>query len=173
MMSDSDWAGNSATRKSASCGALQIGGCTVACFARGQNAISHSSCEAEFYAAVMTTAEACHVQQIVAWSGLVLRVMLLLDSSAARRALHRQGVGRMRHMEVKSLWIQSLVAEGRLLLNKISSQDNISDIGTKPLPGARFVKLRTLLGLVSVSIGQVSSARVTVETSDATPEGRR
>eukprot|EP00975_Prorocentrum_lima_P028758 6041990-Prorocentrum_lima.AAC.1 len=72
MMSDSDWAGNEKTRKSASCGTLAVAGCTLAVVARGQQVISHSSCEAEFYAAVMTVAEGCHLQQVLAWMGLPL-----------------------------------------------------------------------------------------------------
>jgi len=54
----------------------------------------------------------------------------------------------MRHMEVKTLWIQELVLKGRLLVTKISTSENTADIGTKPLPAVQFCKLRDLIGLL-------------------------
>ena len=147
LWSDSDWAGDTVTRKSASCGVIAVGGCHLAVIARGQHVISHSSCEAEFYAAVMTVAEGAHLQEVCAWFGLVLRMTLDMDSSAARRALSRDGVGRMRHMAVKTLWVQQLVKQGALLVGRIPGEDNPADIGAKPLPAARFAMLRGAIGI--------------------------
>ena len=39
---------------------------------------------------------------------------ILTDSSAARGILARQGVGKVRHLEVKTLWVQDLVKKKRL-----------------------------------------------------------
>ena len=120
LRSDSDWAGDKGTRKSATCGVIRVAECTLAAFARGQAVLSQSSCEAEVYAGVTTVAEGAHIQQILGWAGLPLRLKLGMDSSAARSAMSRRGVGRMRHMEVKVLWIQDMVFKGRLLLEKVA-----------------------------------------------------
>eukprot|EP00975_Prorocentrum_lima_P021809 4595112-Prorocentrum_lima.AAC.1 len=58
------------------------------------------------------------------------------DASAARRAMHRRGVGRMRHMQVKTLWVQEMVQKGRLLVAKVATSENVADVGTKPLATA-------------------------------------
>ena len=96
------------------------------------------------------------IQQVCAWLGLPLRMFLVMDASAACRAVSRDGVGRMRHMEVKTLWIQQLVKSGALLIGRVDGEENTSDIGTKPLPAARFAQLRAAIGiqLVSVALAQ-------------------
>ena len=148
VSTDSDWAGETQHRKSSSCAVLQAAACTLTCISRGQGVRSQSSTEAEIYGAVMGVMEACHLQQLLAWMGEPLRLRLSLDSSAARSAVLRRGVGRIRHLEVKVLWIQDLTNAGRLVVDKIKGTENVADIGTKPLPGPTFVKLRAMLGLM-------------------------
>lgn len=67
-----------------------------------------------------------------------MSLRLRSDSSAARGLCHRQGVGRIRHMDAKYLWIQDCVKRGEAKLSKIDGEENPADIGTKPLTAARI-----------------------------------
>ena len=58
-------------------------------------------------------------------------VELATDSSAAKSFASRRGLGRNRHVEVKWLWLQSAVAQGRFKLLKILGSQNPADVCTK------------------------------------------
>ena len=55
-----------------------------------------------------------------------------MDASAARGVFLRQGVGKVRHLQVKQLWLQEDVAAGDLTIVKIPRVDNCSDALTHP-----------------------------------------
>lgn len=147
VFTDSDWAGDRRTRKSASCAVLVVEDCVLAVICRGQAVRAQSSAEAEAYAAVMGAKEAIHLQELLAWMGEPVRIRLRMDSSAGRSVLLRRGVGRIRHLEVKVLWIQDETARGRLLIDKVPGDQNTADIGTKPLGQEAFERHRGGLGL--------------------------
>ena len=54
--------------------------------------------------------------------------------------LHRQGLGKMRHVEVGHLWIQQAVRTGRIILKKVFGTENIADLMTKYLDFGRIAK---------------------------------
>ena len=60
-----------------------------------------------------------------------LRIKLRIASSAARGASRRRGLGKLRHVELSQLWLQELVANGRISLFKVKGEDNFSDSLTK------------------------------------------
>ena len=53
------------------------------------------------------------------------------DSSAAKAMASRRGSGRIRHIEVRHLWLQEEVARGRVRVRKIKGTENPADVGTK------------------------------------------
>ena len=55
------------------------------------------------------------------------------DSSAARGIAARQGLDRLRHFDVRHLWLQQQVAHGRVKVESVSTQDNLADLVTKRL----------------------------------------
>ena len=55
------------------------------------------------------------------------------DASAAIGIAHRQGLGKVRHVDVQYLWIQSEIAQGNVDLKKIHTKANPADLMTKPL----------------------------------------
>ena len=57
---------------------------------------------------------------------------LRTDASAARGVILRQGVGKVRHLQVKQLWLQENVAAGELTIVKIQRADNYADALTQP-----------------------------------------
>jgi hypothetical protein len=59
----------------------------------------------------------------------------------------RLGVGKVRHIEVKYLWVQEKVRERILSIKKISTDDNRADMMTKALDPARHSKLTKTLPL--------------------------
>ena len=61
------------------------------------------------------------------------QVRIWVDSAAAKSVASRVGLGKMRHMEVKFLWLQQAVRDGRVTLKKVPGQQNPADILTKPL----------------------------------------
>ena len=58
--------------------------------------------------------------------------MLKTDASAARGVLMRQGVGKVRHLQVQHLWLQQNVAAGELTIAKIPRLENYADALTHP-----------------------------------------
>ena len=58
-------------------------------------------------------------------------IHLAMDNSAARSFLCRVGVGRIRHISLRILWIQLKIEEGFMTVGKVGTKDNVSDLGTK------------------------------------------
>jgi len=55
----------------------------------------------------------------------------LTDNSAARQLISRQGVGKIRHLSGKLLWMQSKVLDGDVIIHQVPTLWNYSDVGTK------------------------------------------
>jgi hypothetical protein len=77
----------------------------------------------------------------------VYPLMVESDSSAARAVLWRLGVGRIRHLEVKTLWVQAMVGDGRLKVRPVKGENNIANVGTKILSKPRIDYLKQLIGI--------------------------
>ena len=132
VMSDSDWAGCLRSRKSTSGGTITIQGGCIKTWSSTQSSLALSCAEAEYYAAVKAAAEGLGIQSLAQDLGVTMKVQLGLDSSAAKSMAGRLGVGRVRHIELRLLWLQQEVKRGRISLFKIRGEDNPADVGTKP-----------------------------------------
>ncbi len=67
-------------------------------------------------------------------------VHLGTDSSAAKSFVCRRGLGKMRHLEIRDLWLQKEVSEGKLEVSKIRGDENPSDLMTKNLTQSDIAK---------------------------------
>ena len=103
---DADWSVDSINRKSTSSGILKIGSATLREFTKGQSCQTLPSGESEYYAAVTTTAEALHVQRLLEFLGMPVKLRLRIDSTAARGIIQRQGCGPHKPIEARLLWLQ-------------------------------------------------------------------
>ena len=81
----------------------------------------------EFSFMVRQSVPALHMKGIAAALGNDKQLTILTDASAARGVLMRQGVGKVRHLQVKQLWLQELVANEDMTVQKIPRHLNVSD----------------------------------------------
>ena len=56
------------------------------------------------------------------------------DASAARGVAARHGLGKLKHLELKQLWIQEAVRAKRIVVVKEHTATNLADLLTKHLP---------------------------------------
>ena len=70
------------------------------------------------------------MQRCCVWPPLVPRH---LCPRAARSVASRHGLGKLKHLALKHLWIQETAREGRVALRKELSEDNAADLLTKHL----------------------------------------
>ena len=96
-----------------------------------QSSIALSSAEAEFYAAVEATQRGIGLQTIMAELGIECSVEVWMDASAAKSFASRRGLGNMRHVETKYLWLQDAVKGKKISLRKVAGSANPADILTK------------------------------------------
>merc|ERR1712127_598037 len=127
VFTDSDWAGDITTRKSTSGGVVCRGSHTISWWCKLQSNVALSSCEAELNAALKWAVEGLNVQRLAASLGDELSLELRTDASAARGVILRQGFGKVRHLQVKHLWLQENVAAGELSITKIPRAENCAD----------------------------------------------
>ena len=90
-----------------------------------------SSGEAEYYGVVSGCAEALGIQSLAADMGEDYGIRVWTDSTAVKSVAGRRGLGKLRHMEVKYLWVQDLVKEGRIEIRKVAGERNLADHLTK------------------------------------------
>jgi hypothetical protein len=134
VYTDSDWAGCLTTRKSTSGGALMRGTHLLRHWSATQPTIALSSAEAELAAIVRGASEALGMRSLMRDLHRDTTVQIWADASAAIGIVRRSGVGRVRHLDTRMLWIQQKVREGDLQLGKVDGQVNPADLFTKPLP---------------------------------------
>ena len=53
-------------------------------------------------------------------------------SSAAKSIASRTGLGKLRHLEIKFLWLQECVRRGKVIVSKVRGEVNPADVLTKP-----------------------------------------
>ena len=67
-----------------------------------------------------------------------LQVQIHLDASAAKGIIERQGLQKIRHIEVDLLWLQEMQARRILPIQKIKGEINPADIMTNYLVKHKF-----------------------------------
>ena len=140
---------------------IYVGKCLLYSFTRRQSVIAQSSGEAELYATAAGVSEGILLRKVLAFLGMVLGLRTLSDFSANNAMTHRLGVGRVRHLEVKVLWLQQMVYKGLLTMTWQAGKDSNSDLGTKVLTKSRFQELVTSCGprMMEEKVNQVKALR--------------
>ena len=138
-MSDSDWGASKASRRSVSGCVCLIDSNVVASSSRTQKSISLSSCEAELLALTAACAEGIFLREAVSFcTQRPAELIVYTDSASARQFLARQGLGRLRHLDLRLLWLQDLVRSHQLRLSAVPGPENLADLQTKALKADRI-----------------------------------
>ena len=142
----SNWANCIETRKSTSGMHIKLNDTLIKAFSRTQSTIALSSGEAEFTAISSGTLAGIWVRNFMREMGFDLEIRIHSDSQAAIGMASRIGPGRVKHLDIKTLFVQELV-KNVVSIHKVGTEDNVSDLGTKYLPTARHPQLVGMAGL--------------------------
>ena len=154
---DSDWAGCKSTCRSTSGGVMMWGLHCLKSWASTQATVALSSAEAELYALTKGASQALGVMALLEDFGIKIRSALHTDASAAIGIVRRAGLGKLRHLNVRYLWLQDHLRGGEMDLHKVAGVANAADLVTKHLgPG----KAKNHLEAIGVRIedGRATSA---------------
>ena len=94
-----------------------FGRCCVKSWSKTQGTIAQSSAESELLATVKGATEGIGLTSLARDLGLALKVRLHIDAAAALGIIERRGVGRVRHLDVGTLWLQE--QQARRIVNCI------------------------------------------------------
>ena len=146
---DSDHAGDIITRKSTSGLVIMHGQHCLKSSSTIQDPISLSSGESEYYACVKGGCYVLGVKSLMQEWGLNLPLMLKVrtDSSAAKGFCSRRGLGKMRHVSTRYLWLQDRVAKSDLHILKVRTHEQLADFLTKALGSRAMLELVAQIGL--------------------------
>ena len=155
VFSDSDWAKHKQTRKSVSSGFICLSGNVLYSSSRSQKALALSSAEAEIYAATSARCDGvllfhCLVF-ILGGDDAEVKLTVNMDNSAGKSFLHRSVGGRIRHISVRVLWMQQKVRDKMISPSKVSTRENVSDLGAKRLTRDRVLYLMYLCKIYDMS----------------------
>ena len=98
-----------------------------------QTSVGLSSAEAEYYAMVRGGCFGLGVQSYFDDWNMHLKVRVHSDSSAARAVAKRRGLGKMRHVMTRYLWLQERIKMQHLTVVCIDGKSNPADLMTKAL----------------------------------------
>ncbi|GJX17520.1 retrovirus-related pol polyprotein from transposon TNT 1-94 [Tanacetum coccineum] len=150
VYSDSDHAGDYVDRKSTSGVYTFIGCCLTSWFSKKQTALAISTTEAEYISAGKAYQQALWMKQALIDYDINLdNIPVLCDNKGAidlskNPVLH----SRTKHIEIRHHFLRDNVQKRNISIEKVSSEDNIADILTKPLKREPFNLLRLGLDLI-------------------------
>ena len=124
--------------------------------------MSLSSGESEFYGEVKAASEGLGLQALARDWAVDVGVKVRCDSSSARAIASRRGLGRVRHIEVRYLWLQERVARKHILIEAVATDRNLADLLTKALGAKQLDKLLVEMNLYFVD-GQSARQKETLK----------
>ncbi|KAL5581648.1 hypothetical protein UlMin_014090 [Ulmus minor] len=137
---DADYAGNLYNRKSTTAYMFCLNDCCICWKSQLQPIVALSTTKAEYIAATEAIKEVLWLQ------GLLKELKLLEDKATvytdSQSALHlcKNPVfhERTKHVDVKYHFIREKVTDGSIIVEKISTKDNLANAGTKVVPLSKF-----------------------------------
>ena len=96
-----------------------------------QTSTALSSAEAEFGGVVRGSGQGLGYQSLLRDLGVDVPLRVWTDSSAAIGICQRQGLGKVRHLDTQTLWVQQAVRTGKVDLRKVDGEKNPADLLTK------------------------------------------
>ncbi|GJV57264.1 hypothetical protein Tco_1458269 [Tanacetum coccineum] len=144
VYADSDHVGDYVDRKSTSGVFTFMGCCLTSWFSKKQTALAISTTEAEY----VSTGKAC--QQALWMKKALIDYDVRLDDipitcdkkGAIDLSKNPAQHSRTKHIEIRHHFLRDNVQKGNISIEKVSSEDNIADILTKPLKRELFNYLR-------------------------------
>lgn len=152
IYSDADYAGCVETRRSTSGYCLLLGQSIVSWCSERQCSVSTSTAESEYIAASHASRELVWLKRLLDELDETLKKekpSLFVDNESAikliKNPVHHK---RTKHIEVAYHFVREKYFENVFNVKSVSSENQLADILTKPLPKARFENLRFKLNVV-------------------------
>ena len=120
-------------------------------WSRMQTLIALSSAEAELYGTVRASCELLGCRSMARDYGKELGCRLYADASAALGIIQRLGLGKVRHLETNTLWVQQACRTKLIQYHKVPGEDNPADILTKHLADEPRKRHALFCGMVPLS----------------------
>lgn len=148
---DANWASNVDDQKSTTGGVFFLGGRLVSWTSKKQSCTSQSTAEAEYVVAFMNCTQAIWMKHVLEGFKVPVSksVNIFCDNTSAIN-ISKNSVLRAttKHIELKYHFLREKVQNKEVVLQHVSSKEQLADIFTKPLPKTTFTYLRGELGVL-------------------------
>jgi Reverse transcriptase (RNA-dependent DNA polymerase) len=144
-ISDSDYAGDRATRTSVYGYVIYFCGAPIAWKSKAGKSVTLSSTEAEYFALSEVTKEIIFVKQVLETMGinLVLPILVKVDNVGAIYLSNNYSLSqRTKHIDIRRHFVREFVQDGILKTIFVPTDENEADMHTKNTPEEIFLKHR-------------------------------
>lgn len=148
--SDADWAQNKGDRKSVTGFIFNMAGAPITWSSKGQATIALSSTEAEYVALSATAREALWLRSVLHEMGRELPAATTLyeDNESAMKLVKNPVLhARSKHIDICHHAIRQFAKDGKVQVERKSTDQMIADMLTKPLSGRRIQYLAEMAGI--------------------------
>ena len=155
VFADADWASGKEARYSTSASIICADGVPVMSYSRTQKSTALSSCESEVLATSGAASEGMLLRKLLAFlTREEVDMEVRSDSSSGRQWCLRSGVGGLKHIDLRVLWLQRGVKKKMFKVKPIPTKLNIADLNTKKMSVQRRKFLLFLLGAMTKERGR-------------------
>ena len=151
--SDTDWAGNIVDdKKSTSRGCFYVGNNLVSWMSKKQNSILLSTTKVEHITASSYCTKLLWMQKLLHDYGICQEHLTIYCDNTSAINISKNPVqhSRTKHIEIRHHFITELVEDSTLTLEFIHTNDQKTDLFTKPLDNKRFEFLRQNIDVISM-----------------------
>jgi hypothetical protein len=142
---DADWAGDKDTRRSTTAYVFMMAGACVSWASKLQPTVAVSSAEAEYMAASAAVQEAIYMRRLLGDIGYQQeQPTVIYEDNQGCIALSENPVEhkRTKHIDIRYHFTRERVESGDVVLEYVTTEDQLADLMTKPLMKHRVTNLR-------------------------------
>ena len=138
-----------------------LGKHTLKAYTRKQKVIAKSSRGRAVAQRHWAASEAKVIQSMMCDLGFAVKPVLAIDAKAIEHMLHRQGIWEIEaHGCGVLVWVQDEIRSQRLRVRRVRSEENVADLGLKPLSKTVIAKHCLTLGYMNMDEKMFRADRV-------------
>jgi hypothetical protein len=137
------------TKKSISGGSFFLGNNLVSWFSKKQNFVSLSTAEAEYIAVGSSCSQLVRMKQMLEEYDVQQSVLTLYCDNLSAINISKNSIqhSRTKHIDIRHHFIRDLVEDKVVILEHVTTKEQLANIFTKALDVKQFERLRSKLGI--------------------------